>query len=142
LRLVVKRRIQTTLERVTIRLRRSSVSKRFLSPSTTGSVAGRGIEWIYFVVLFLLIAGAINAITNGASPGIQSEVIVPSPSAQSVTETFVMLFTYIVGALGAYALYLSGRQTVRARSAEMFFVIGFLCLAVAMVIGYLVLSIK
>ena len=46
------------------------------------------------------------------------------------------------GALGAYALYLSGRQTIRARSAEMFFVGGIALIAIAMTIGYYVLSVK
>ena len=53
-----------------------------------------------------------------------------------------MLFGYIMGSLGACGLYLSGRQTIRARSAEMFFVGGIALIAVGLGIGYFVLSVK
>jgi hypothetical protein len=139
--LVVKKRIQESLQRVTFRVKRSSISRRLTSGSSA-SLAARGIEWLYLIILFLFIAGVINAVINSSNPNVAAQVIVPSPSVQSPTETFVMLFTYIIGALGAYALYLSGRQTIRARSAEIFFVSGFLLMAFAMTIGYYVLSYK
>jgi len=50
------------------------------------------------------------------------------------------MFGYIIGSLGAYALYLSGRQTIRARSAEMFFVSGVGLMAIAITVGYYILS--
>jgi len=52
-----------------------------------------------------------------------------------------MMFGYIIVSLVAYALYLSGRQTIRARSAEMFFVGGVGLLAIAMALGYYVFTI-
>lgn len=87
-------------------------------------------------------AGVINAIGNAGIPSIGSEPIVPNSSIQNVTETFIMLFGYIVGALGAFALYLSGRQTIRARSAEMFFIGGIALMAVAVTLGYYILYVK
>jgi hypothetical protein len=87
-------------------------------------------------------AGIINAIGNSSTPGLNLETIVPNTSVQNVTETFIMLFGYIVGALGVYALYLSGRQTIRARSAELFFISGIGLVAVAMTLGYYVLYAK
>ena len=87
-------------------------------------------------------AGVINAIGNAGQGGINLETIVPNPSVQNLTETFIMLFGYIVGSLGAFALYLSGRQTIRARSSEMFFVVGIALVAVAMTLGYYILSAK
>ncbi len=94
------------------------------------------------LVLFLLTAGLINATSNAGQPGIGLSPIVASPTAQNITETFIMLFGYIMGSLGAYGLYLSGRQTIRARSAEMFFVGGIALIAVGLGIGYFVLSVK
>jgi len=87
-------------------------------------------------------AGVINAIGNAGQAGINLETIVPNSSVQNATETFIMFFAYIVGALGAYSLYLGGRQTIRARSAEMFFVGGIAFIAAAMAIGYYVLHAK
>ena len=87
-------------------------------------------------------AGVINAIGNASQAGINLETIVPNTSVQNTTETFIMLFGYIAGSLGAYSLYLSGRQTIRARSAEMFFVGGIAFVAVAMWLGYYVLHLK
>jgi hypothetical protein len=138
----VKKRVQAVTATVASKLKLDGVTRRFSGPSATGSLKSRGIEWLYLVVLFLLMAGIINAIGNANQIGINLETIVPNASVQNVTETFIMLFGYIVGALGAYALYLSGRQTIRARSAEMFFVGGIAFLSAAMVLGYYILSVK
>ncbi len=137
----VKRTLQSTWDKITSRLTRSSMSRSLSNPSTLSSAKGRGIEWLYLLVFLLLVAGVLNAASN-ASPAVESEIIVPNPSIQSVTETFILLFGYIVGALGMYALYLSGRQTIRARSAEMFFVFGIMAVAVALTLGYYVVISK
>lgn len=102
----------------------------------------RGIEWIYLIAIFLLMAGVVNAIGNAGTAGLNLETIVPNAGVQNVTETFIMLFGYIVGSLGAYALYLSGRQTIRARSAEMFFIGGIALLAVSITLGYYIVYVK
>jgi hypothetical protein len=138
--LSIRKRVQDAAQKLTSRFT-SSASRR-LSPSSTTSILNRGIEWIYLLVLFLLIGGVINAASNSGQAGINLEAIVPSGTSQNASETIIMLFSYIVGTLGAYALYLSGRQTIRARSGEMFFVGGLALLSVALAIGYYVLSQK
>jgi hypothetical protein len=138
----VKRSLQSTWDKIMSRLGRSSVSRSLSNPSALTSAKNRGIEWLYLLVFLLLAAGVLNAATNAATPGIASEIIVPNPSIQSVTETFILLFGYIVGALGMYTMYLSGRQTIRARSAEMFFVFGIIAIAVALTLGYYVVISK
>ena len=138
----VKKRVQYVTNRVTSRLRQLGITRRISNPSTGGSYAARGVEWIYLLVLFLLMAGVINAIGNAGIASIGSEPIVPNSSIQNVTETFIMLFGYIVGALGAFALYLSGRQTIRARTAEKFFIGGIALMAVAVTLGYYILYVK
>ena len=137
----VKKRVQAAAEKVTLRLKQAGISGR-LGQGSTSSLTSRGIELLYLLVLFLLMAGVINAIGNANEAGINLETIVPNSSVQNTTETFIMLFGYIAGSLGAFALYLSGRQTIRARSAEMFFVGGIAFVAVAMTLGYYVLHIK
>jgi hypothetical protein len=138
----VKKRVDAITNRVTARLKQVSVSRRFSSSSSNVSLATRGIEWVYLIALFLLMAGVINAVGNASTLGISADPIVPNSTVQNVTETFIVLFGYIVGSLGAYALYLSGRQTIRARSAEMFFIGGIALIAVAVTLGYYILYIK
>ncbi|MDG6994845.1 MAG: hypothetical protein JRN52_02890 [Nitrososphaerota archaeon] len=138
----VKKKVQSATSKLTSRVTHSGVAKRLTSPGASSSYGSRGIEWLYMLVLFLLTAGLINATSNAGQPGIGLSPIVASPTAQNITETFIMLFGYIMGSLGAYGLYLSGRQTIRARSAEMFFVGGIALIAVGLGIGYFVLSVK
>lgn len=134
----VKKQVLKATSLVTSRLRHLGLRRI----SNTSSLLSRGVEWIYLIVLFLLMAGVINAIGNAGTPGLNLETIVPNAGIQNVTETFIMLFGYIVGALGAYALYLSGRQTIRARSAEMFFIGGISLLAVSITLGYYIVYVK
>ncbi len=138
----MKKRVQGASAKVTSRLKQLGIARRLSNQSSTSSTASRGIEWLYLLVIFLLMAGVINAINNVNTPGINLETIVPNSSVQNTSETFIMLFGYIVGALGIYALYLSGRQTIRARSAEMFFISGIGLVAVSMTLGYYILYAK
>jgi hypothetical protein len=137
----LKRSLQSAATKVTVRVKESGVGRRFSRPGAS-SLGARGIEWVYLLVVFLLAGGLINAISNASAAGINNVPIVASASAQNVTETFIILFTYIMGSLGTYALYLCGRQTIRARSAEMYFIAGLGLISVAMTMGYYVLSLK
>jgi len=127
-------------DRVTSSVTHSDIGRRLSNPSSTTSLKNRGIEWLYLLALYLLVAGVINAISNSGQAGINLSPIVANPNAQNVTETIIIMFGYVIGSLGAYALYLSGRQTIRARSAEMFFVSGIALMAIAMVVGYYILT--
>ncbi len=138
----IKKRVQTATSKLTSRVTQTSIGRRLSNPGSTTSLRTRGIEWLYLLALYLLVAGVINAIGNAGQAGINLNPIVANPNAQNVTETIIIMFSYIVGSLGAYALYLSGRQTIRARSAEMFFVGGIVLIAVSMTVGYYILSVK
>jgi len=138
----IKKRVQIETSKLTSRVTQTGIGRRLTNPASTTSLRTRTVEWLYLLVLFLLIAGVINAIGNSGQAGINLNPIVANPNAQNVTETIIVMFSYIVGSLGAYALYLSGRQTIRARSAEMFFVGGIALIAVSMTVGYYILSVK
>ncbi|MDA4112254.1 MAG: hypothetical protein OK439_06910 [Thaumarchaeota archaeon] len=138
----IKKRVQAATGKLTSRVMQTEVGKRLTNPASATSLKNRGVEWLYLIVLYLLVAGVINAIGNSGQAGINLNPIVANPNAQNVTETIIIMFGYIVGSLGAYALYLSGRQTIRARSAEMFFVGGIALIAIAMTVGYYILSVK
>jgi hypothetical protein len=136
----IKKRVQLATTRLTSRVTKSDIGKRLSNPASSTSLKNRGIEWLYLLALYLLVAGLINAISNAGEAGINLSPIVANPDAQNVTETIIIMFGYIIGSLGAYGLYLSGRQTIRARSAEMFFVFGIALMAIAMVFGYYLLT--
>lgn len=137
----VKKQVLKATSRVTTRLKQLGL-RGFTNANSSGNLLSRGVEWIYLIVLFLLMAGVINAIGNAGTPGLNLETIVPNAGIQNVTETFIMLFGYIVGSLGAFSLYLSGRQTIRARSAEMFFIGGMALLAISITLGYYIVYVK
>ena len=136
----IKKRVTEATTKLSSRVTRSDIGRRLSNPTSTTSLKNRGIEWLYLLALYLLIAGLINAISNAGEAGINLTPIVANPNAQNVTETIIIMFGYIIGSLGAYALYLSGRQTIRARSAEMFFVGGIALIAIAMTFGYYILA--
>lgn len=136
----IKKRVESATAKLTSRVTRSDIGRRLSNPQSTTSLENRGIEWIYLLVLYLLVAGLINAISNAGQAGINLSPIVANPNAQNVTETIIIMFGYIIGSLGAYALYLSGRQTIRARSSEMFFVSGIALIAISMTVGYYILT--
>jgi hypothetical protein len=136
----IKKKVQSVTTRLTSRVTRSDIGRQLSNPSSTTTIKNRGVEWLYLLALYLLIAGLINAISEAGTPGINLSPILASSTAQNATETIIIMFGYIIGLLGAYALYLSGRQTIRARSAEMFFVGGIALLAIAMVFGYYILT--
>ena len=138
----IKKRVQAATGRVTSRVMQTELGKRLSNPASATSLKNRGVEWLYLLALYLLVAGVINAIGNAGQAGINLNPIVANPNAQNVTETIIIMFGYIIGSLGAYALYLSGRQTIRARSAEMFFVGGIALIAIAMTVGYYILQLK
>jgi hypothetical protein len=138
----IKKRVQAATGKLTSRVMQTEVGKRLSNPASATSLKNRGVEWLYLIVLYLLVAGVINAIGNAGQTGINLNPIVANPNAQNVTETIIIMFGYIIGSLGAYALYLSGRQTIRARSAEMFFVGGIALIAIAMTVGYYILQLK
>ena len=138
----VKKSLQQLISKGTSRLKRGSLSRSLTNPTSLQSLKSRGIEWLYLIVFLLLIAGILNAITNAGTPGINGQPIVPNPTIQNTTETFILLFGYLLGALGVYAFFLSGRQTIRARSAEMFFIFGIMLISIALVLGYYIVISK
>jgi hypothetical protein len=137
----VKKRVDDAAQKLTSRFRQSNIGRRLADPNSQSSFKSRGVEWLYLLVFYLLVAGVINAISNAGTAGINVSPIVASSSAQNVAETFIIMFGYIIGSLGAYALYLSGRQTIRARSAEIFFVGGVALMAIAITLGYYVYAV-
>ncbi len=115
------------------------VSRRF---GKNGIASQLGIGWIeglYIAILIVLSAGIVNAIIQPVNTGY---TIFPSSGGQSAIETVVDAFVLLVGTMGVYLSYLSGRQTTKTRMGNFFLVIGLFLIAVSLYIGYYVLSSK
>ena len=60
----IKKRVQTATSKLTSRVTQTSIGRRLSNPASTTSLTFRGIEWLYLLALYLLVAGVINAIGN------------------------------------------------------------------------------
>lgn len=123
--------------------RLTSVRNRFgKSLGRSGIVALLKAGWVevlYIVVLVVLSAGIVNAVIQPVNVGY---VIFPSTGGQSATETVVDSFVLLLGTIGVYLSYLSGRQTTKSRMVNFFLVIGLFLVLAALYIGIYVLSAK
>lgn len=99
----------------------------------------RWMEILYIIGIVLMTSGIVSAIIQPVNMGY---VIFPSSGGQSATETVVDALIVIIGSIGVYMSYLSGRQTTKPRMVNFFLVIGVLLIAIAMYIGVYVLTQK
>lgn len=102
----------------------------FVSSLTRG---GGLIQLLYVVFIVALMAGFINAVVFPVPN--QSYIPYPSGSAQTIPEAIVDAFVIAVGAAGIYLTYLSGRQTVRTRTVNLYLGLALLLLVVAVFTG-------
>jgi hypothetical protein len=102
-------------------------------------VSERWMEILYLLGMVLLTAGLVCAAIDPVNIGY---VIFPSSGAQSATETGVDALALLIGSLGIYLSYLSGRQTTKSRMVNFYLTIGLLMMAIAVYIGIYVLSSK
>ena len=99
----------------------------------------RWIEILYLIGIVTLTSGVVCAIIEPVNTGY---VIFPSSGAQSATETAVDALALLIGAVGVYLSYLSGRQTTKSRMVNFYLTIGLLMIAIGVYIGFYVLSSK
>ena len=99
----------------------------------------RWMEVLYIIGIVLMTAGIVNAAIQPVNFGY---VIFPQTGAQSATETGVDSLALIIGAAGIYMSYLAGRQTTKPRMVNFYLAIGLLLIAIAVYIGYYVLTQK
>jgi nitrogen fixation/metabolism regulation signal transduction histidine kinase len=65
----------------------------------------------------------------------QSYIPYPGSTAQTIPEGIVDAFVIVVGAAGIYLVYLSGRQTVRTRTVNLYLGLAILLLVVSVFTG-------
>jgi len=91
------------------------------------------IQALYVILLVALMAGFVNAVVFPVTD--QSYIPYPGTSAMTIPEAIVDAFVIIVGAAGIYLVYLSGRQTARSRTVNLYLGLALLLLVVAVFTG-------
>ncbi len=91
------------------------------------------LQALYALFLVALMAGFINAVVFPVSN--QSYIPYPTGSAQTIPESIVDAFVIIVGAAGIYLTYLSGRQTARSRTVNLYLGLALILLVVSLFTG-------
>ncbi|MBI3841036.1 MAG: hypothetical protein HY297_03660 [Thaumarchaeota archaeon] len=101
------------------------------------SASRRGglIQVVYVLVIVGLMAGFINAIVFPVPAQNQGLIIYPSGGAQTIPEAIINAFVIFLGGAGIYLAYVSGRQTTRTRTVNLYLVIALLLVAVSVLTG-------
>jgi hypothetical protein len=102
----------------------------YISSLTRG---GGLIQTLYVVLLVALMAGFVNAVVFPVTN--QSFIPYPAGSAMTIPEAIVDAFVIVVGGAGVYLVYLSGRQTVRSRTVNLYLGLALLLLVVSVFTG-------
>jgi hypothetical protein len=95
---------------------------------------------IYLIVFFALASGIFNAILEGVAAG-SGAFILPTRSAQTLTETIVMIFILFIGIGGAIILYRAGK-TGTSKTQGAFLVSGFALIAISLMLGFTLVNLK
>jgi len=113
-----------------------------LTKSIYPIIRRRWLEIIYLIILFSLTAGVVNAMLEGSKPIYIYAIILSSRSVQTWSEAVINLFTIILGTLGVYLMYQSGRQSVRRRASDLYFILGLILMILVVFIGFSLLAEK
>lgn len=102
----------------------------FVSSITRG---GGLIQLLYVLLIVALMAGFVNAVFFPVAN--QSYIPYPGGSAQTIPEAIIDAFVIVVGAAGIYLAYLSGRQTTRTRTVNLYLGMALLLIIVSIFTG-------
>jgi hypothetical protein len=113
---------------------------------TLGGAASKGAGWLssltrgggllqllYVAFAVALMAGFINAVAFPVPN--QSYIVYPSGGAQTIPEALVDSFVILVGGAGIYLTYVSGRQTTRPRTVNLYLGLALLLIVVSVLAG-------
>lgn len=102
----------------------------FISTITRG---GSLIQVLYVVLLVALMAGFVDAVFFPVAN--QSYIPYPSGGAMTIPEAIIDAFVIIVGGAGIYLVYMSGRQTTRTRTVNLYLGLALLLIVVSVFAG-------
>ncbi|MDG6983491.1 MAG: hypothetical protein JRN28_02935 [Nitrososphaerota archaeon] len=100
-----------------------------------GSLTRRGglVQTVYVLTLVGLMAGFVTALVYRVPN--QTYIPYPNGQAETIPEAVINAFIIITGGAGVYLVYLSGRQTVRARAVNLYLGLALLLLVVSIFAG-------
>lgn len=105
--------------------------------STSSKIAGI-VAIAYLAAFFTLASGLVNSLIEGR--GI-SAFIVPTRTVQTTGETLVITLLLFIGMGGAFMLYQSGKS-LNLRAQQALLVSGFGAIGLALLIGFMLISVK
>jgi hypothetical protein len=109
----------------------------FIMISTSSKIAGI-VAIAYLAAFFTLASGLVNSLIEGR--GI-SAFIVPTRTVQTTGETLVITLLLFIGMGGAFMLYQSGKS-LNLRAQQALLVSGFGAIGLALLIGFMLISVK
>lgn len=120
----------------------SNTLRSFSRTSILDTLRDRVLEIVYLIAILLFSSGLINGLIEGSSPYAGNFLIYPRSGIQTIPETFIYLFTMLIGSAGMYLLYLGGRQGLRRRIANFYLVFGFSTVIIALSFALFVFELK
>jgi hypothetical protein len=98
------------------------------------SVAGGGfLQLLYVIIVVALMAGFVNAVFFPIPD--QAIIVYPGGGAQTIAEAILDAFVIVVGGAGVYLTYMSGRQTTKSRTVNMYLALALLLILASLLIG-------
>ncbi len=114
------------------------MSSSSLSPKTSKVVTVAAV--IYLIAFFALASGIFNALIEGVAAGSQA-FILPTRSAQTLTETIVFVFILFIGMGGALILYKAGKA-MTSKTQAVFLTSGFALIGISLMLGFTLVNLK
>ena len=101
-----------------------------LSPVKT---RGGLLQVVYVLAVTSLMAGFVSAVDFPVPD--QGVVIYPGPGAQTIPEAVINAFVILLGAGGVYIALISGRQTTKTRTVNIFLLAAVMLIALSVLVG-------
>ena len=100
-----------------------------------GSILRRGdlLPIVYVLIMVGIMGGFVNALVQPVPN--QGAVVYPGPGYQTIAEAILDSFVILLGGAGIYLVYISGRQTTKARAVPMYLGLALLLLIVSVLAG-------
>jgi hypothetical protein len=102
---------------------------------TLGSISSRTgiLQVLYIVALVALMGGFVNAVFFPLPN--QGQIVYPGTGSQTIPEAVLDASVILIGGIGIYVTYVSGRQTTRSRMVNLYLGVALLLIALSVFMG-------
>jgi hypothetical protein len=109
---------------------------------TLGSLSSRTglLQLLYVIALVALMGGFANAVFFPLPN--QGQIIYPGTGSQTIPEAVLDASVILIGGVGIYVTYVSGRQTTRSRMVNLYLGIALLLIALSVLMGLYLTQLK